>query len=284
VISYIFGWLVDYIVIRKNYHVMVQARSVVGYQWQGMSVVNFPKGGKMKRAKFYFKMLLIVFLCLLYNASLGDTGSSNSSTTGVLGSYKTLKIHAGLEYTLKYKKPAKGNPVDMVYEFVELNKSLIPITYPRNELIPTYQAFDKTSGVISFQQVYHGIPIQYSDITARFTPSGELKNVEGEYHYDINLSTNYSVDSLSASQRALVDVGVESAPHPGVICPSKPVITHSSEFERQDENRLYLVWPVQVFPDTTGLTSRGNTDYYAYYIDALDGSIVYKQKRTTMEF
>jgi len=238
----------------------------------------------MKRKKFTFMVLLILFLFLLFNASLGDGGSSKSTTTGFLGSYKTLKIHAGLEYTVRYKKPAKSNPVEMVYVFLELNKSLIPIADPRNELLPTYQAFDKISGVISFQQICHGIPIQYSDITARFTPSGELKSVEGEYHYDINLSTNYSIDSLSASQRALGDVGVESAPHPEVICPSKPVIIHSSEFDRRGENRLYMVWPIQVFPDTTGLTSRGNTDYYAYYIDALDGAIIYKQKRTTMEF
>jgi len=253
----------------------------------------------MKSIKSDYKMLMVLFLSLWFNLALGGGKSSDQKSSASLGSYKTIEISASPEYSAKYKRPPKGDPVDMAYQFFELNKSSFSIPNPREELIPKYQAFDKISGVISFQQVYKGVPIQYSDITVRFTGSGELRSVEGDYHYDINLSTNYSMDSLTAVQRTLKDIGpIPDSSVPRVSCPNKPIIVHSSELDRRDEDKLYLIWPVSVYLVTAESAKQDTIRYqdgtitvmpeivtglgYAYYFDALNGSILKKGETSTL--
>jgi len=250
----------------------------------------------MKSIKSYYKMLMVLLLSLWFNLALGGDKSSDQKSSESLGSYKTLKISASPEYSAKYKVPSKGDPVEMAYEFFEQNKSFFPITNPRQELIPKYQAFDNVSGVISFQQVYMGVPIRYSEITVRFTGGGELRSIEGDYHYDIDLSTNYSIDSLSAVQMTLKDIGpLPDSEVARVLCPSKPIIAHSSYFNFRDEDRLYLVWPISVYLVTAKSANRDSIqvgdekipnielptgDSYGYYIDALTGSILQKGKES----
>jgi Zn-dependent metalloprotease len=229
----------------------------------------------MKKKHLGIKILGIIFTCFLINNSYGDTGTSNQSSTKALGSYKNVKILAGLEYELKYKKPLKGNPVDMAYEFFELNKSSFPVTNPRAELIPKYQTFDNISGVISFRQVYKGIPFQFSEITVRFTGSGELKSVEGEYRYDINLPTTPSIDSASAIKLALQAMG--SPKSPKVIGPGKPIIVSSQRFRPPKEDRLYLVWIVEIFPEST----KPYGHFERFYIDAFNGNVLYQEASST---
>jgi len=229
----------------------------------------------MKQNIPYCKLFSILFFFIWLDFALGGGESSDKSTPASIGSYKTVKLSASPVSSAKYKKPAKGDPVDMAYQFFELNKSLFPFSNPRDELIPTYKAFDNISGVISFQQVYKGVPIHFSDITVRFTGNGELKIIEGEYHSDINLPASPSIDSASAVKIALQEAG--PLPLPKAVCQSKPLIIPSSELFRYKENRLYLAWPVRVYPDSTEKAVIGYfSKYYRYYIDALDGSILQK--------
>ena len=161
----------------------------------------------MKKTKSNPKILIVSFFSIWFNLALGGGGSTDKSSSASIGSYKTVKISASPESSAKYKKPAKGDPVEMAYEFFELNQERLGIKNPRAELLHTYKAMDNIGGVVTFQQVYGGVPIQYSQIAARFTGTGELKSVEGEYHYDINLSTTPSIDSATAENLALKDLG-----------------------------------------------------------------------------
>jgi len=218
-----------------------------------------------------YKMLMLLFLSLWFNLTLGGGKSSDQKSSVSLGSYKTLEISASPEYSAKYKKPSKGDPVDMAYEFLELNRGRLGIENPREELKQTYKALDSISGVVTFQQVCKGVPILYSNIAVRFTGTGELKSVEGDYHYDINLPTTPSIDSASAVSVALQ--AMSSPAHPKVVGPGKPVIVSSKIFRPIKEDRLYLVYIVEIFPDSTKRLDK----FERYYVDALSGTILYHE-------
>jgi Zn-dependent metalloprotease len=220
----------------------------------------------MKSIKSYYKMLMVLFLSLSFNFALGGDNSSDQKSSTSLGSYKTLKISASPEYSAKYKMPSKGDPVEMAYEFFELNKSLFPIANPKQELIPKYRSFDNLGGVISFQQFYKSIPIQYSKINVRFTGNGELNSVEGDYHYDINISTIPSIDSATAENLALKNLGF---PKNAKVFKNEQYSTHLTIW-RDNNGKFRLIWVLwvrQEYPDWHS---------WEYYIDAHDGTVLSK--------
>lgn len=252
-----------------------------------MYVVNFLKG-EMKRKNLYIKMLAVTLICFLFNISEGNGKSSVQSAPTGPGSYKTQKIHVGLQYTIKYKRPQKGDPVDMAYEFLELNKEKLGIKNPREELTVGRVERDPVGAMVLFNQVYKGVPIAGSDIRAFFTREGDLRDIEGDYHYDINLLTTPSVDSGSAVKVATDDYKSHVAK---VIGPEKPFIVSSKFFHSTERERLYLTWAVKLYPkwkvmilktspsdSTIGADAPWVTDYY---INAVDGSILYKQTHPT---
>jgi len=218
----------------------------------------------MKKIKSCHKTLTALLISMLFGITLGGGASEDQKGAASVGSFKTRGISVIPEYYAKYKMPAKGDPVEMTYEFFEQNKSSLPIANPREELKPTYKNFDNIGGVVSFQQFYQGVPIQYAEIRARFTGTGELKSIEGDYHYDINLSTTPSIDSATAVKFALQDMGYY--PKARVDGPHNPkIMAH--------KGKMHLVWTLKVFPG-----NRKNPFYHwVYYVDALDGSIVNKE-------
>lgn len=236
--------------------------------------------------------LLGLTLLLYLNISVAKEGNDNSpksqSTTG------TAKKHtfSGVLYMEGYKMPEKSSPVEMAYQFFELNKDHYRMINPREELVLKRQVQDEYGAMVSFEQTFNGIPLLHSDIRAHFDGRGVLKEVDGDYLYDIDLPTTPQFDSASAIQLTLKDIG--TIPENRVArpsCPGKPVIAHSAEFEFHNEDRLYLVWPVTVIMvtatsakqdtiryqdgtfDVTPLISYGS---YGYYIDALTGTILKK--------
>ncbi|MCI0531208.1 MAG: hypothetical protein L0Y74_04560, partial [candidate division Zixibacteria bacterium] len=136
---------------------------------------------------------------------------------------------------------------------------------------------------------YQGFEIAHSDLRVYFTPDGDLRDIDGEFHYDINLSTNYSIDSATAVGIALRDIGtLPETEVPLIRCPGKPIIVPSSELNLRDESKLYLVWPISMFTVTAQSYYADSVDYagikrlllaptgkeYVRYIDAHNGNIV----------
>jgi|GEM_PF-3562908 len=231
----------------------------------------------MRRIETFCPILMVIFLSNCFNIALGGGSSDKSSSTSI-GSYKTAKISASPERSAKYKKPAKGEPVDIAYEFFELNKEFFHINNPREELAIRRVESNlkgRLSAMVSFKQLHNGIELFNSDIRAFIKDDGELREIEGNYCYDMNLPSTPSVDSASAVKIALQEAG--ALPLPKAVCSSKPVIIPSSELFRYNENRLYMAWPVRVYPDSTEKARTGSfRKYYRYYIDALDGSVLQK--------
>jgi len=232
----------------------------------------------MKKTKSDLKILIVSFVSLWFNLTLGGGESSDKSSSTSLGSYKTIKISASPESSAKYKKPAKGDPVVMACEFIDLNKEFFHINNPMEELAIRRVESNlkgRLSAMVFFKQLYNGIELLNSDIRAFIKDDGELREIEGTYCYDINLPFTPSLDSDSAVKIALQEAG--PLPLSKAVCSGKLIIIPSSELFRYKENRLYLAWPVQVYPDSTEKTKIGYfKKWYRYYIDALDGSVLQK--------
>ena len=224
----------------------------------------------MKRTGTYCKTLMVLFISVLFTVALGEGQSSEQKSSATLGSYKTLAISASPEYSAKYQKPAKGDPVAMAYEFFELNKKYFYMKNPHEELILANKVLDETGNVVAFTQLYNGVPID-TRIKVYFTRDGDVREITGKYLYDISLSTTPSIDSASAVRLALQAMG--SPPHPKVVGPGKPFIVSSKTFRTIKEDRLYLVWKVEIHPDSTKRLDK----FERYYVDASTGAILYHE-------
>ncbi|OGO21418.1 MAG: hypothetical protein A2144_12330 [Chloroflexi bacterium RBG_16_50_9] len=259
----------------------------------------------MKREKIWFKILLMVLVSSLFSTCGGDDKSSDRSPATSLGSYKTQEIHAGLEYTIKYKRPSKGDPVEMAYQFFELNKEELGIKNPREEMV--YQGKVGESGEVvrvSFGQTFNGIGIKYAGIRVFFTPGGEIRELTGTYYYDINLPTTPSIDSTTAWNIALKDLGFPEStrvvnreyrseffraeslmyeqirevglppPHPDYNARFEGVATRLLIWRSESDGKLHLVWKVCVEQKAAGYL--WGQQLWGYYIDAHDGAVLHK--------
>src|SRR5574341_121661 len=169
-----------------------------------------------------------------------------------LGTYKIQKILADFEHYTKCKAPPKGDPVEMAYQFFELNKDRFQMKNPRKELIVPGKVIEKKTEVITFLQTHNGIPIEYGGTRVYFNPDGEIRKVEGEYYYGINLPSIPTIDSATAVKIALQAMG---SPHPKVSSADKLMIVSSKTLRPGRADRFYLIRIVEIFPDSA--TSHG---------------------------
>ncbi len=191
-----------------------------------------------------------------------------------IGTYKRQRILADLEQDTKYKIPPKGDPVEMAYEFFEFNKDSFQMKEPRKELIVPAKVMDQKTNVVTFNLAYYGIPICCTGIRVFFNPEGEIRKVEGEYYYDINLPSTPTIDSASAVKIALQAMGT---PHPKISNADKLMIVSSKFFRPKEADRLYLVRIVEIFPD------RAIPQWWIrqFYVDVLHGAIFRTVMTTT---
>jgi Zn-dependent metalloprotease len=226
----------------------------------------------MKKVKLQFKMLIVLILSLSFSISLAGGASEDQNTSTSVGSYKTRRISANPDYAAKYHRPSKGDPVNMAYEFFELNQEFFGINDPRKELAirrVESNLIGSLSTMVSFKQLYNGIELMYSDIRAFFKDDGQLRDVQGDYHYDINLSTTPSIDSATSENLALKDLGFPKN--------AKIVKTHQYWTKLSiwcdNNDKLHLIWVVWVHQEYPELHA------WECFIDAHDGTVLKKADR-----
>ena len=234
----------------------------------------------------------------LYGYSANGTDLGDKSKNAVKRyHYSTGTVEANL------KRPTKGNPVDMAYEFLELNKEVFRMNDPRQDMVlEKVTSDDKISRVI-LKQVYHGMGV---DAGARifFKNTGELHLFEITYYDDINLSTIPSIDSTTAWDIALKDFGhsdgvrvvnheyrseffkAESLMyeqirqiglpprHPDYNARLEGVATRLLIWRSERDGKFHLVWKVTIDPEAPRQVTP--TQLVGYYIDAHDGAILQK--------
>ena len=99
------------------------------------------KGGKMRKLTLLLGLFVAMILGLLFAASKDDgtlTEQDNSKleqSQKVSEKGKFLQTRHRFVNTGAFKEPKKGDPVDMVYEFFELNQEEFGVTNPREELV-----------------------------------------------------------------------------------------------------------------------------------------------------
>jgi len=185
----------------------------------------------------------------------------------------TPKKHSlsGYVYAEGFKIPEGGNPVEAAYRYFELNKDRYHIVNPREELLLKRQERDDYGAMVSFTQVYNGVPLLYSDIRAHFDGRGVLKEVEGDYVYDINLTTTPQIDSATVENLALKDLGFPKDAKV-VNNKKKKASTQMCIWLHQD-GKFHLIWVVWISQDYP------KTHAWQYYIDAHDGTVLKKADR-----
>ena len=226
-----------------------------------------------------------------YSANGTDSGEKSKNVVKRYN-YSTGTVEANL------KKPKKGDPVDMAYQFLELNKEVFRMKDPRQEMVLEKVTSDDKKSRVILKQVYHGMGV---DAGARvfFKNTGELHLFEITYYDDINLSTTPSIDSASAWDIALKDFGLSEGvrvvnheyrseffkaeslmyehnglPHPDYSARFEGVATRLLIWRSERDGKLHLVWKIcveQKSPDYLW-----DQQLWGYYIDAHDGAVLHK--------
>lgn len=239
-----------------------------------------------------------IVLTFLWLFSISLSGFASSQSGAEMTSKNIAKKYNYSSGTVEanLKHPKKGEPAEMAYEFLELNKKHFRMKEPRKEMVIEKVTSDSKVTRVILKQVYNGIAV---DGGARiwFNSDGNVDLFKITYYDNIDLPTTYSIDSLSAIQITLKDIGAIPETQVGMpSCPSKPGIMHSSAFDFRNEDRLYLIWPVTVLLVTAKSAKQDTIRYqdgtfdvtpligvgsYVYYIDALTGRILKKGKSSS---
>jgi len=219
--------------------------------------------------------LLALSLMIYVNIPFADEkGAETPPDQAVSGTGKVLNIAHRYVNTGKYKEPRKGDPVAMAYEFLELNQDAFQITNPRQELLYKRTVESKLTGTkrVDFEQVYQGVRVLFGGFKVILNRNGEIEGIGAKYYYDIDLSTTPQIDSATVVKIALEEMG--SPPRPKIVGRSQPFIVPSKIFNPNQADRFYLIWIVEIFPDST----KHLDEFDRFYVDALTGSIIFRDQ------
>jgi len=213
--------------------------------------------------------LLVLSLLVYVNISFADEkGAQVQQSQSVSGTGKVLDITHRYVNTGGYKEPEKGDPLEMAYQFLELNREKFHITNPRQELVYKKTMESKLSGTkrVDFEQVYQGVPVLYGGFKIVLNRNGEIEGIGAKYYYDIDLSTTPQIDSATAENLALKDLGF---PKDAKIVKYRDRITRLTIW-RSNQDKFHLIWLVRVSQEYP------KAHAWKYYIDAHDGSVLEK--------
>ena len=203
---------------------------------------------------------------LLFFFNIFATEGGDAKTEQNQSVLNNPKIHSFYGLADGVKLPEKADPLEMSYRFFELNREKYHIGNPRQELIKRWVRGDNISTTVSLKQVYNGIDLMHSDIRLHFDGGRRLKEVTGTYIYDINLSTTPQIDSASAENLALKDLGF---PENAKVFKNEQYSTHLTIW-RDNNGKFRLIWVLWVRQEYPKSHS------WEYYIDAHDGTVLSK--------
>jgi Zn-dependent metalloprotease len=208
-----------------------------------------------------------IMLSLVWLFSISLCGYASEGTSSDKEDKNTAKRYSYASGTVEtsLKSPKKGDPLEMAYEFLELNKQHFRMKEPRQDMVPGEVSTHGKITRVTLKQVYHGIGV---DAGARiwFNDEGEVHLFEITYYDDIDLPKTPSMDSAAAENVALKDVGLPE---------NTRIVNHDRYSTRltiwRDHNgKLRLIWVVWVKQE------HPKVHFWEYYIDALDGTVLYK--------
>lgn len=217
------------------------------------------------------RLILLLALSPLFCVNTFATeeeGTKAQQDQTVAGTGKVLDISHRYVNTGKYKEPKQGDPVEMAYEFFELNRQEFHMGDPRKELVYQGTRGSKLTGGkrVDFGQVYKGVPVHLGGFKVLFSPSGVIEGIGGKYYYDIHLSTTPQIDSATAENLALKDLGF---PKDAKVVNNNKVSTRLNIW-RSNDGKFHLMWTVWVSQEYP------KAHAWKYFIDAHDGTVLQK--------
>ena len=220
----------------------------------------------------YFIVSIIALTVILAASSdnTDDATSPESSTEQTQSASGTAKIFSfsGTVNSGAFVIPDKGDPLEAAYQFFELNKKYYHLDNPRHQLIRGWVRADDKSTTVLLKQVHNGIELRHSDIRLHFNSRGELREVEGSYVYDINLSTTPKIDSAAAEN--LVQNDLASAEYAEIR--NSDQYSTALTIWRDNDGKFRLIWVVWA-----KAYSPPRPYFWQYYIDAHDGTILQRR-------
>ncbi len=211
---------------------------------------------------------IILILCINSLASEKEDGKTQDDQAAA----GAAKVHtfSGYVNTGKLKMPEKGDPKDMALEFFELNREQFHIKNPKDELVLAGVLSDDIITRVTLKQVYKGVAVD-AGTRVFFNNRGELEHLDFTYYDIVDLSPIPQVDSATAENLALKDLGFPKDAKV-VNNKKKKASTQLCIWLHQDEkfHLIWVVWVSQDYPETHD---------WQYYIDAHDGTVLKKADR-----
>ena len=238
-------------------------------------------------------IVLAIVIVVVNGQDQREGFSTNKSGTeqNPSGTAKTHSLRGDL-YMSGYQMPEKTEPAEMAYRFFELNRESYHMTNPREDLVLEHQERDEYGAFVSFTQSYQGVPILRSTITAYYNNRGYLREVVGNYIYDLSLSTAPQIDSFTVWDIALKDLGSPEGakvvnrehrphflvqdsliyaqvglPHRNYAADAERFATRLLIWYSELDRKYHLVWALWV-------DQQQPQHFWGFYIDAHDGTVL----------
>lgn len=157
-----------------------------------------------------------------------------------------------------------GNTVRSALKILELNQDIFKLRKPDKELVLEHSEKDDLGFEhLTFMRQVANIKIWGDELKMHFNKDGMLYHVNGRYHASLpeNFSTKPKLDQVEAEQLALTDAGEHVKANR--VKTSQLIIFPKDQM-------FYLAYRVNV---VGGALDAINWDYF---VDAVDGSIIYK--------
>lgn len=169
-----------------------------------------------------------------------------------------------VEGQLAAEPAAKGAELAAAMAFFEANRGAYKMNEPSEELSVSRISHDDLGMThVRLRQTYKNIPVIGAELIAHFTPTGELKTVNGTYRPEIDLDVTPAVDAAKATETAEGDLrsffGAGSPQTPELVV---------FPWEGTD----YLAWRMFLLSDTP-------MGRWEYFVDAATGAVIYKANR-----
>ncbi len=209
-------------------------------------------------------------VCFLLSVSVSATENDHEQTQSVKAT-GTAEIYTFSGWTTEagLRMPEKKDPVEMAYNFFELNREASHMVNPREELrVERNVTGAKGARHLSFKQVHNGIPIEHSHIQVHFDNKGNLKQVVGGYAYGLDLSTTPQVDSAAAESLVMNDL----APAEHAEIRNSEQYSTGLTIWRDNDGKFRLIWIVWA-----KAYSPPRPYFWQYYVDAHDGTILQRR-------
>ncbi len=218
-----------------------------------------------------FCSLLLLSFLLVYSTTVGQASDDAKFGPNLLRNDKKVEVYhqdgRGVPTFVKgdlSEPTVKGSEVSTLIDFLEKHRGAYRIESPAQEMSLRKNEVDAIGmRHLRLDQLYRGLKVVGSEITAHFSSDGRLRTVSGHTEPDLSIDVSPMVDANFASSTALQDLKSFF----GAGKPSEPDLVIFPW-----EGTSYLSYRLFIYSDTP-------MGRWEYFVDAKSGEIIFKANR-----